>query len=318
MTATITSQPNSHTRTYDCANSAVFLKTKEKHGGLSNMAGGFPLVVNGVQMRTSEALYQACRFPHLPDLQRDIIVQKSPMTAKMKGKPYRHISRPDWDAVRVKIMRWCLQVKLAQNWDTFSKVLLETGDMPIVEHSRRDDFWGAKPVDGETLVGTNALGRLLMEVRERLKFEPPEVLQHVEPLAIPEFLLYDRPIEVIGRPVAIADTTRSTLMEPHPHWVCEKQVQLLTVTHPTREISQAKSAYLSAADSGDLININTAEVGDLTKLPRIGSSLAQAIVDHREKHGDFPSTGSITSVRHIGEKTYQEIADQITTGHLLL
>ena len=77
-------------------------------------------------------------------------------------------------------MRWSLQVKLAQNWDKFSEALLETGDMPIVEHSRRDDFWGAKPIDSETLIGTNALGRLLMELRERLKCESQEALQYVK------------------------------------------------------------------------------------------------------------------------------------------
>src|SRR5579859_3354816 len=102
-------------RTYDPAKAAVFCKTTEGFGGLSNMAGGFPLRVNGINILTSEALYQACRFPHLPEVQRLIIEQKSPMTAKMKSKPYRDQSRSDWDSVRVRIMRWCLRVKLAQN-----------------------------------------------------------------------------------------------------------------------------------------------------------------------------------------------------------
>ena len=164
---------------------------------LSNMAGGFPLVVNDIKIRTSEALYQACRFPHIPEIQRLIIEQKSPMTAKMKGKPHRHNSRPDWNAVRVKIMRWCLRVKLAQNWDSFSELLLETANLPIVEQSRRDDFWGAKPVDKDTLIGVNALGRLLMELREQVKDNPSELL-HVDPLSIPNFLLYKHQIEVIG------------------------------------------------------------------------------------------------------------------------
>ena len=189
---------NGKMRTYHRADSAVFLKTKEEFGGLSNMAGSFPLVVNGVDIRTSEALYQACRFPHKPELQRLIIEQKSPMTAKMKGKPYRHESRPDWDEVRVKIMRWCLEVKLAQNWDVFSEILLSTGDRPIVEHSRKDEFWGAKPSDDDTLTGVNALGRLLMELRERVKDEPRQSLLHVPPLAIPDFLLYGQEIEKLG------------------------------------------------------------------------------------------------------------------------
>ncbi|MDT8265677.1 NADAR family protein, partial [Roseomonas sp. DSM 102946] len=114
----------SRLRTYDRATSVVFLKTKEAFGGLSNMAGGFPLRVNGVRILTSEALYQACRFPHLPDVQKLIIAEASPMTAKMKGKPHRSNSRPDWGAVRVKIMRWCLRVKLIQNFAEFSRLLL--------------------------------------------------------------------------------------------------------------------------------------------------------------------------------------------------
>ena len=152
------------TRTYDRRTSVVFLKTKEAFGGLSNMAAGFPLRVNDIQIRTSEALYQACRFPHLPQVQAEIIAQKSPMTAKMKSKPHRKESRSDWDRVRVKIMRWCLRVKLAQNWESFGKLLLKTGDRPIVEQSKKDSFWGAKPIDDEILVGMNVLGRLLMEL----------------------------------------------------------------------------------------------------------------------------------------------------------
>jgi len=184
-------------RTYDRTSSVVFLKTDGPFGGLSNMAGGFPLRVNGMRILTSEALYQACRFPHRPELQRLIIEQRSPMTAKMKSKPYRRASRQDWDQVRVKIMRWCLRVKLAQNWSAFSKLLLETGKRPIVEESRRDDFWGAKPTDDETLVGTNVLGRLLMELREAVKADSRELLARVEPIAITEFMLDGWPIGLI-------------------------------------------------------------------------------------------------------------------------
>ena len=133
------------TRTYVRTRSVVFRMTNAPFGGLSNMSSGFPLSVNGIRILTSEALYQACRFPHLPRVQRLIIGQTSPMTAKMKSKPHRHESRPDWNQVRVKVMRWCLRVKLAQNWVKFSALLLDTEDRPIVEESRKDDFWGAEP-----------------------------------------------------------------------------------------------------------------------------------------------------------------------------
>jgi type I restriction enzyme S subunit len=192
-------RPDPQIRTYERAASVVFLKTKEAFGGLSNMAGGFPLAVGGVDILTAEALYQACRFPHLPDVQRLILDQASPMAAKMVGKPYRHNSRPDWDQVRVKIMRWCLRVKLAQNWVAFSELLLATDGRPIVEESYRDPFWGAKPVDGERLVGMNVLGRLLMELRDEIGSLGRDTLSRVQPLGIPDFLLQGHVIgEVSG------------------------------------------------------------------------------------------------------------------------
>ncbi len=173
-------QQRSESRTYARDSSVVFRKTAEEWGGLSNMAAGFPLKVNDLDIRTAEALYQACRFPKRPDLQLKIIDQASPMAAKMVAKPYRGLTRPDWDSVRVAVMRWCLRVKLAQNWFRFSELLLRTGDRPIVEESRRDAYWGAKPQNG-TLVGVNALGRLLMELREEIGGVGPKGWGPVDP-----------------------------------------------------------------------------------------------------------------------------------------
>lgn len=185
-------------RTYRRQDSITFHKTTEQFGGLSNMAGGYSLFVNGIKILTSEALYQACRFPHLPEVQRLIIAERSPMTAKMKTKPYRDNSRPDWNLVRTKVMRWCLQVKLVQNWDKFSQLLLETGDLPIVEDSWKDDFWGAKPEDEETLTGINALGRLLMQLREQVKSGEITDRTLILPLPLPDFLLYGQEISSIS------------------------------------------------------------------------------------------------------------------------
>ncbi|HBN8613186.1 NADAR family protein [Pseudomonas aeruginosa] len=187
-------------RTYVRDKVVVVYKTKEDFGGLSNMASGYPLQVNGVRILTTEALYQACRFPHMPEVQREIIGQHSPMTAKMMSKPHRKDSRADWDEVRYKIMRWCLRVKLAQNYAEFGRLLLATRDRPIVEQSRKDDYWGAKLADesGATLVGQNVLGRLLMELREKLKEDSEGRLRSVPPLGIPNFLLLGKPIEAVS------------------------------------------------------------------------------------------------------------------------
>ena len=312
----ITAIHNRHTRTYHRANSAVFLKTKEKHGGLSNMAGGFPLEVNGVKIRTSEALYQACRFPHIPQVQHEIIAQRSPMTAKMKGKPHRSNSRSDWDAVRIKIMRWCLQVKLAQNWDKFSELLLETGDMPIVEHSRRDDFWGAKPVDWETLVGANALGRLLMELRERVKGEPKENLLYVAPLPIDGFLLYEDPIKAIGcRNGGPSEGQAELMMDDNGHdRVSDEPAQVEVESPSSAQIAETGENYSLPIADCLVININTTTTSGLAKakLPGIGPKLAQRIVDYRDENGLFESEDSLLAVPGVGPKILEKIATKIS------
>jgi ribA/ribD-fused uncharacterized protein len=187
----------------------VFRRTGDAFGGLSNMAPGFPLRVNSIAIRTAEALYQACRFPHEPEVQRLIIDQTSPMTAKMKGKPYRSRTRQDWPQVRVSIMRWCLRVKLACNYENFGHLLFATGARPIVEESRKDSFWGAQPTPEGVLVGANVLGRLLMELREELRLTSDDSLRYVVPLPIKEFILYGQSIS----PVA---TSRSRISATAP------------------------------------------------------------------------------------------------------
>ncbi|SCY54401.1 conserved hypothetical protein, ribA/ribD-fused [Paenibacillus polysaccharolyticus] len=179
-------------RLYSRRNAIVFKKTNELFGGLSNMAGGYPIFIGEHKILTSEALYQASRFPHMPDVQRQIIRERSPMTGKMRSKPHRKNSRQDWDKVRVQIMRWCLRVKLFQNWAKFSSLLLETGRLPIVEESNKDAFWGAKP-EGDMLRGVNCLGRLLMELREELVSLKDDKFVLMPP-NIPNFLLYGEEI----------------------------------------------------------------------------------------------------------------------------
>ena len=186
-------------RTYQIKDVVRFRKTTEEFGGLSNMAPGFPVVVLGHRIRTSEALYQACRFPHMPEVQQMILKEGSPMTAKMRSKPYRKDSRPDWDDVRVKVMKWCLRVKLVYNWRKFSELLLSTGDRPIVEDSRKDSYWGAMPQEDDTLNGQNVLGRLLMDLRTKLQ-EDPVALRTVPPLQIRNFCLLGERIPIIISP----------------------------------------------------------------------------------------------------------------------
>jgi competence protein ComEA len=55
------------------------------------------------------------------------------------------------------------------------------------------------------------------------------------------------------------------------------------------------------------ININTATVRDLARLPRIGTRTAERIIEFREQNGVFHSIEDIQKVQGIGEKTFEKI-----------
>jgi ribA/ribD-fused uncharacterized protein len=183
-------------RTYVKKDVVFFRTTTGEFGPLSNMAPDFPILMQGIRIATAEALYQACRFPDDPDVQRLIIDQMSPMTAKMKSKKYRDRTRADWDEVRVNVMRWCLRKKLQDNWQKFGRVLERSGGRPIVEESNKDSFWGAKPSEDGLLVGMNVLGRLLMELRDQFRDLQEGRAKELNYPVIPRLLLFGKPMEV--------------------------------------------------------------------------------------------------------------------------
>lgn len=134
----------------------------------------FPLLYEGKEWRTAEALFQALRFDD-PTIQEEIRAQKSPIGAKLvaKGRAAEMTVVPlsDQDLAN---MRLCLNLKLDQHPQLLSQ-LLETGDAVIIEDvtsrgtGSRHRQWGAALVNGQW-IGENKLGKLWMEIRaERAK-----------------------------------------------------------------------------------------------------------------------------------------------------
>jgi ribA/ribD-fused uncharacterized protein len=192
-------------RTYDSSQVITFSNTKGIFGGLSNMAPQFSLFVNELNISNSEVLYQSCRFPLFPAIQAEIMAQKNPMEAKMVSRKYNDYTRQDWEMIQFDVMKWCLMVKLIQNWDTFGDLLRKTGDKPIVEYSVTDKVWAASPAEKGLLKGKNALGRLLMHLRETF-VKPNQRPYSIEPLPIPAFLLFNMPItKVFGTEYYLED-----------------------------------------------------------------------------------------------------------------
>jgi ribA/ribD-fused uncharacterized protein len=97
-----------------------------------------------------------------------ILSARSSHEAFKIAEKWRDHRRPDWDNVKVGIMRDILSAKVGQHEYVYRK-LLETGDRDLIENSWRDDFWGWGP----NRDGQNMLGKLWMEIRAKLREQQP-------------------------------------------------------------------------------------------------------------------------------------------------
>jgi ribA/ribD-fused uncharacterized protein len=141
-----------------------FYSTKDAYGCFSNFAA-HSFRINNKVWRTSEHYFQAQKFAGT-EHEEELRLVASPMVAARMGRSRQRPLRKDWETVKDDIMREALRAKFTQN-DDLKKILLETGDALIVEHTKNDSYWG----DGGDGSGKNMLGLLLMELREELKNE---------------------------------------------------------------------------------------------------------------------------------------------------
>lgn len=63
---------------------------------------------------------------------------------------------------------------------------------------------------------------------------------------------------------------------------------------------------------GETVNLNTASLYDLERLPGVGSTRAQAIMDYRQEHGPFRSVDDLLQVNGIGPGTLEGLRAYVT------
>lgn len=81
---------------------------------------------------------------------------------------------------------------------------------------------------------------------------------------------------------------------------------------PTTKPTEAITSEPTTEADPFPININTAEAEDLMRLPKIGPTLAQRIIDYRENYGPFETTKELDMVEGIGDKILEEIMQLVT------
>ena len=153
--------------------------TKEEWGILGNLYS-VPLVVDGVEFVSSEQLFQMMKFTDEEIIRT--LYSASGMKPKMTAKKCENEGsrRSDWGQIIVDCMKFCLQTKYDQ-CEEFRATLDRSRGLIIVEDEtkrktnrngtlRQPDTWGVIR-EGDKYVGSNLLGRLLMELRDNEKLE---------------------------------------------------------------------------------------------------------------------------------------------------
>ena len=164
----------------------VFTSVKSEWGILGNF---YPssLVINGVEFVNSEQLFQMMKFSDSDTLlsiynSRGMKIKYAAKSGENKG-----LRRPDWGKIIIDCMKFCLQSKYEQCSD-FRKALEATAGFYIVEDQsgrktvRTVDTWGAVRVD-DKFIGSNLLGRLLIELRNNGRLEynlPDDMFEFIE------------------------------------------------------------------------------------------------------------------------------------------
>lgn len=117
------------------------------------------IVVCGLTFPTVEHAYQALKSPRR-EAWLEILDQPTPGRAKRLGA-FVHI-RPNWDQLKIPIMRMLLRKKF--QIPELRKGLIETRPFHLEEtNTWGDTFWGVNNGKGE-----NHLGKLLMQIRNEI------------------------------------------------------------------------------------------------------------------------------------------------------
>lgn len=143
-----------------------FWSTRGQFGPFSNFSR-HSVVIDKKRYKTTEHFYQSQKFVKTDTLYSHKIAKATtPKEAARLGRNRSKKMRRDWESAKVNVMRRALQAKVDQH-PSIRELLLSTGDCKIVEDSPYDSYWGCGS-DGK---GKNMLGRLWMELREKLREE---------------------------------------------------------------------------------------------------------------------------------------------------
>lgn len=94
----------------------------------------------------------------------------------------------------------------------------------------------------------------------------------------------------------------------------EADIDAINLAVVVKDEEQIRIPYIGetiVVEEDSRININTASMEELCKIPGIGESRAQAIIDHRESAGGFSTEEELMQISGIKSATYNKIKNYI-------
>lgn len=88
----------------------------------------------------------------------------------------------------------------------------------------------------------------------------------------------------------------------------EQYIKVISV----EETEKLDSSKLYPDELSIIVNINEATIEELCKLPGIGESTAESIIEYRESKGGFKNIEELKQIKGIGSSKYDKIKNNIT------
>lgn len=149
-------------------------KFRDEYWFLSNF---YPCKIlhKGRTWLTAEHLFQAMKTI---DKRNRVRIQRCRTPAQVKKMGRQIKLRPNWDNIRLDIMRMVLSLKFRQS-PMLREKLLSTENQTLVEGNYwHDNFWGdCRCQECVHIKGENHLGLLLMEIRNKFRQQEKECKQ---------------------------------------------------------------------------------------------------------------------------------------------
>ena len=158
---------------------------RDEYYFLSNFSDS-PMEYDGISYQNAEAAFQAQKCVNAAD--RLAFSKLNSSEAKKLGR--RVSLRPDWEDIKVGVMRDIVRAKFSQNPELEEKLLATSGEYLEEGNTWGDRVWGT--VNGS---GANLLGQILMELRGNLELNNPARLRRTRIPMCPSGFLHPEQIE---------------------------------------------------------------------------------------------------------------------------